>query len=193
MKGFSQIILALWLLALTKPVLADIVWGPGLIWKTLSFRPLAEEDSQTITGYGVSLGLGVILADIFEGRINVDATKSHKGAANLYKADILVQSWVGEIGLRLEDAAFFGFYGGAIKYAVPSHHSHNQVVGEWTGTEFGIKLAGSWWAMRDQMMELSLRMSHGTVQKKGSLDNEKRKLDTIALTMTYLIIGSKYF
>ncbi len=193
MNFLVKLIVATSLLLLQNKGLANFFWGAGVAWKTISLRPLVEEDTPSFGGYGLDIVTGIVWGGVFEGRLQFEAAKCQRGPADLYKGDIVVQSWGGELGVRVENSAFLGLFGGIMDYAVPSHHSHNEFVGKWSGPEMGVKLAGSWWARKSQMVEVGLKISQVTLVDQSANSDDERTLDTIALTMTYLLVGPKYF
>lgn len=188
---FRKCVLLAMFLSLSLPAYGGMIWGVSSQWQNLSFQPEEQEDTPNFYGLGLRGDFGYSVAKSVEARLFASYNYSNKGAAKFFEGDVNIGSYGASIGVRLVDSVYLGVEYGVLYYHTPSHHIHNEYVGRWDGTTLNLNLAGYWKAGRKSYWQVGLQLGGGSLLEEDSVDDEERKVDTIALNVTYLFISPK--
>ena len=190
--NLQRLLISLGLLLFLSPkvIFAEQLGTVGVYWQNLTFQAEEEEDTPNFFGYGLRLEYGYELGDTFELKLFASHNMSQKNSAKFFDGDVEISNGGVNLGFRLVKSVYLGVDFGYKQFDSPSHHIHNETVGLWKGTGAAFHLGGYWKIRGYKTAQVSLQISSYNLANDDGLEAVERKVDTVSLNMTYLLLSS---
>lgn len=187
-------------LALLLPLIvvaarAEAGWmlSSSLEYQTFAFRPRVVEATPNYHGYGLELGGGYSLGRLIDAQLYGRYTPSRLESARFNADEVAFYSYGGTLGLRLAETVYLGVGGGPHVYKLKRQVRTDEVPGEWQGTGAFVALGAFAKIDRQTFTQLAVRFGTASLQRSDQSDANKRKVDTFAVSVTYLWNAEDHF
>lgn len=171
---------------IAAPAEAGWMLTGGLEYQTFAFRPLADEATPNYHGYGLELGGGYSLGRILDAQLYARYAPSRLESAKFNADEAALTSYGGILGVRIAETVYIGFGGGPHIYELKSQTRAEEVPGTWQGMGGFVTIGAFTKLDRQTFTQLAVRFGTSTLERSDESAVSKRKVDTFAVTMTYL-------
>lgn len=164
------------------------LWGGGVDWNVLSFRPIAEEETPSFYGYGLELQAGYRIMNELGLGVFASYDILNEGAAKFFTGESSQFGYGMELAGRFEESVYLALRYGNSQISTQGEGISEDFLGDWDASVWGGSIGGFWRSDRDEYFQVGLQYLNGFAARPA-IDGQnlfERRVDMISFYVTYL-------